>query len=272
MRDSEHSIHAGPAAVMSINDSECGLLLEAEHARVWRRTPWDTIAFGIDTFEAEEPTDAALRAAHGKPGHYTARVHPLTNAARLVSYGFYYCDTLIEPHCERAHFRPSRHPSASITIDPNVEATMSACHGAFEHGRFHRDFNIPRQLADLRYDNWLRQLLAQRKVLGLNWDGRQVGFFAVEACRAVLHAIDSKHRGRGIAKFLWSAAIEHLFEQGCVGVSSSVSAANLAIINLYGRLGFRFRNSTDIYHLLVSEESQRGLPSGMGAKPKNSRL
>jgi ribosomal protein S18 acetylase RimI-like enzyme len=224
----------------------------APGADCWRPTPWDRIAFGVDTFEAEEPTEAALAAARSRPGHYTARVRPLASTAQLDAHGFYYCDTLIEPYCERERFRPARHSSASIATAPDAAATLAACHGAFDHGRFHRDFNIPRRLADVRYDNWIRQLLAQGKVLGLNWNGRQAGFFAVEGSRAVLHAVDAEHRGRGLAKFLWSAALDYLFEQGCAEVSSSISAANLPVMNLYGGLGFRFRNATDIYHLTVS--------------------
>jgi ribosomal protein S18 acetylase RimI-like enzyme len=250
-RDKESSAAAGSGKVFLAEELRGGREPNAEGLACWRPTPWDKAAFGLETFEAEEPTEAALAAASSTSGHYTVKMPALADTAGLAAHGFYYCDTLIEPYCDRVRFRPSRHAAASITTEPDVAATLAACHGAFEHGRFHRDFNIPRRLADLRYDNWIRQLLEQRKVLGLNWNGRQVGFFAVEGSRAVLHALDSEHRGRGLAKFLWTPAFEHLFAGGHTEVSSSVSASNLAVVNLYQSLGFRFRNARDLYHRTI---------------------
>jgi ribosomal protein S18 acetylase RimI-like enzyme len=128
---------------------------------------------------------------------------------------------------------------------------LGLCHGAFRHGRFHRDFNVSRRQADLRYDNWLVQLLAANKVWGLAWEANLVGFFATEGSRAVLHALAPEVRGKGYAKHLWTAAITRMFAEGCDEVSSSVSAANVAVVNLYASLGFRFRNPCDVYHRVV---------------------
>ena len=60
------------------------------------------------------------------------------------------------------------------------------------------------------------------------------------------------HRGRGLAKYFWSAVCRHLFEQGQAEIRSSISFTNIAVINLYSSLGFRFRKPVDIYHRVVA--------------------
>jgi hypothetical protein len=54
-----------------------------------------------------------------------------------------------------------------------------------------------------------------------------------------------------MAKFLWTPVCQALFDAGASEIVSSISAANLAVVNLYSSLGFRFRNAVDIYHRLT---------------------
>ena len=67
-----------------------------------RRTPWDSAVYGIDTFEIGRVTPEALAHAARTPGHYTVKVDPLASKKALHDAGFYYCDTLLEPHCTAA--------------------------------------------------------------------------------------------------------------------------------------------------------------------------
>lgn len=215
-------------------------------------TPWDAAAFGIYTGELIEYSEMALRAAAARPGHYTLKIDPLADSRLLHEHGFYYCDTQIEPWCGMANLLPSApHPEATITREANLPELLAICHGSFEHGRFHRDFNLPRADADLRYDNWLRQLYEQQCVYGLLWNNVLVGFIAYTENSLVLHALAMTHRGKGLAKYWWSAVCTELFAAGHTEIKSSVSAANVAVVNLYASLGFRFRKPLDIYHRLV---------------------
>lgn len=219
-------------------------------AKLIERTPWDCSALGLDAFELAVASEEAMAQAQA-PGHYTVKVDPLTPKALLHQHGFYYCDTLIEPYCAADRIKAYPHAAAGFTRGSAVEPLLALCRGAFQHGRFHRDFNVKRQLAGLRYENWLRTLHAADKVYGLLWEGKTAGFIAHEAGKLVLHALDDKHRGRGIAKHLWSAVCADLVSGGVRELSSSISAANLAAINLYIALGFRFRNSVDVYHRVI---------------------
>lgn len=214
------------------------------------RTPWDCTALGCDAFELKAGIDEVLALARA-PGHYTVRIDPLAPKDDLHRHGFYYCDTLIEPYCEAERFRPQPDSAARFDRRPEIEPLLSIARGRFRHDRFHRDFNVSRASADLRYENWLRTLHAADKLYGLLWNGALTGFIGHEGGKLVLHAMAGQHRGHGIAKHLWSVVCADLLQRGERELSSSISAANIAALNLYVSLGFRFRNPLDIYHRVI---------------------
>ena len=216
-----------------------------------KATPWDTAAFGIPTWELLEYSAAALQQAAQTAGHHTLKVDPLADKRLLHEYGFYYCDTLIEPYCNAAWLRAAQHPDATISKEVHTERVLEICHGAFAHGRFHRDFNLSKAAADLRYDNWLKQLLAAQHVYGLFWQGDLAGFIGYSGNNLVLHAVAEKYRGKGLSKYWWSAVCSELLENENEKVKSSISVTNLAVLKLYASLGFSFNNSQDVYHRLV---------------------
>lgn len=217
-----------------------------------KATPWDTAAFGIPTWELLEYSAAALQQAAQTAGHHTLKVDPLVDKRLLHEWGFYYCDTLIEPYCNTARLHAARHPDATISKEVDAEQVLAICHGAFAHGRFHRDFNLPKAAADQRYDNWLEQLLGVQQVYGLYWQGELAGFIGYSGNNLVLHALAEKYRGKGLSKYWWSAVCSELLANGNEKVKSSISAANLAVFNLYYSLGFTFSNPQDVYHRMTT--------------------
>lgn len=214
-------------------------------------TPWDTAAFGLHTGEISQYSAEALQLALQTPGHYTIKVDPLVSKQLLHDYGFYYCDTLIEPYCSVGKLNVLSHPEISISKNVSWEELLPICHGAFRYGRFHRDFNLANADADRRYDNWLHQLYQQHSVYGLLWHDQLAGFIACSANSLVLHAVAKDFQGKKMAKYWWSAVCTDLFNSGSTEVTSSISAANMAAMNLYASLGFRFRSPLDVYHRLV---------------------
>ena len=217
----------------------------------FKATPWDTLAFGMPTWELSEYSEAAMQQAEQTAGHYSIKVDPLSNKRLLNQYGFYYCDTLIEPRCNAAQLRSFQHPDATFSKEADAERVLAIGHGAFVHGRFHRDFNLTKAAADLRYDNWLKQLLEDGQVYGLYWQGELAGFIGYNADSLVLHALAMQYRGKGLAKFWWSAVCAELLAAGCNKVTSSISSTNLAAVNLYISMGFSFSHPQDIYQRMV---------------------
>lgn len=213
--------------------------------------PWDTITFGLDTYELADVSANTLRQAAHTPGHHTARVDPLESKQLLHEHGFYYCDTLLEPYCTAEKLTVFVHPDCSINKNINWQMLLPICHGSFVHGRFHRDFNLDRKCADERYDNWLHQLYDKQCVYGLLWRNELAGFIAYSENKLLLHAVSEAYRGKGLAKYWWYAVCSELFGAGQKEVTSSISAANMSVLNLYASLGFNFRNPVDIYHRIV---------------------
>lgn len=217
-----------------------------------RRTPWDSAVYGVETYELQRISKDVLARAVSAPGHYTAKVDPLASKKLLHDFGFYYCDTLIEPHCRAGELYNFARADVEVSADVALEPLLAICHGAFAHDRFHRDFNLEPADADRRYDQWLRQLHGAGEVHGLLLGDRLAGFIALSGNRMVLHALGPEYRGKGLAKYLWSVACTHFFEDlGREMLESSISVANLPVLNLYASLGFSFRNAADVYHRVV---------------------
>jgi len=214
-------------------------------------TPWDTIAFGLPTYELLEYSADALQQAVRTSGHYTLKVDPLSDKRLLHEYGFYYCDTLIEPFCTADRLRAQTHSSASISKEFDKNQLMAICQCAFVYGRMHRDFNLSEAAANTRYNKWLAQLVDEQQVFALYWQDKLAGFIGHRDNSLVLHALAAVYRGKGLSKYWWSEVSLELLANGHKTVGSSISVANLAVLNLYVSLGFSFRNPQDVYHRLV---------------------
>jgi len=217
--------------------------------------PWDRAAFALDCYEIKEPSDAVLAKAAMTAGHFTVKVDPLSDKSLLHKHGFYYTDTLLEPRCTQQKFVAYPHSQVTLDLQAALEDVLPMCDNSFVYGRFHRDFNLSPGKADQRYRQWLSQLHQQHGVLGLLYEHELAGFIACQNDMLCLHAVASHFRGHGLAKYLWSAACLHLFEHGAREIRSSVSAANLAVVNLYASLGFNFGHAVDVYHRLGEAEA-----------------
>ncbi|MDB9310893.1 GNAT family N-acetyltransferase [Aphanizomenon sp. CS-733/32] len=220
-------------------------------------TPWDSRTFGFNTFEIVYTSDVNLKKTlerifqENRLGHYTVKLNPLNNKKILHEFGFYYCDTLIEPYCNYANLATYQKEGIHISDLVDIEHLSNSVYGAFSHGRFHRDFKLKKHLADIRYDLWLRELHQSKQVFTLMISEKVAGFWGYSNNKILLHALTEEYRGKGLAKYFWSIACQKLFEKGYSELTSSISASNIPVLNLYSSLGFKFRNPADIYHLLL---------------------
>jgi Acetyltransferase (GNAT) domain len=220
-------------------------------------TPWDSHNFGFNTFEIVFNSEDEFRVTLDRllldkcSGHYTVKVDALRSKKILHEYGFYYCDTLIEPHCDPDRLVSYHKDGIRLSESTNINELTDISHGVFIHGRFHRDFNLTKDLADLRYDLWLKQLWEAGNVFSLIYLDDIAGFFGYSNNKILLHALSVKYQGKGLAKYFWSLACQRLFEKGYTELKSSISASNVTVVNLYSSLGFRFGNPLDVYHYFL---------------------
>jgi RimJ/RimL family protein N-acetyltransferase len=214
-------------------------------------TPWDSSALAMPTFEVTEYSEDAIKECLNYPGHYTIKVDPLANTQILNLFGFYYCDTLITPVCFQDRLKTFEHTNAYLSTTFDAELLIKICDDVFKFGRFHRDFHIPVINANQRYSQWLRQLIQEGKVFSFWWQNDLAGFFAVNENKILLTAITEKFQNKSMAKYWLYLMCQELFNAGHERVETSISAANLAAVNLHASLGFRFQNAQDVYHLYV---------------------
>lgn len=227
----------------------------------WQPIPWDSQTFQRNVFEiqyhSEEELEKIVRQLPMTPqsGHYIVRVNPVMSKKVLHECGFYYCDTLIEPYCNQHDLVIYQNEAISFMESMELNQLTKMIPDTFIYDRFHRDFNINPALADLRYENWLQEIYYNKQVWGLMFREHLVGFWAHSNNQILLHALSREYRGQGLSKYFWSLCCLRLFEQGHQELKSSISAANMAVLNLYSSLGFKFRNPVDIYHLSKRDQN-----------------
>ncbi|WP_010532059.1 GNAT family N-acetyltransferase [Lentibacillus jeotgali] len=218
-----------------------------------RETPWDKRNFNINTYELMSTNEEALRETDENKGHYTLKVGPLENPEPFLRHGFYYVDTLIEPVCKKENLTLFEKEELSLSRTYDRDAILAIAEEAFVHGRFHRDFNIPDSLADKRYMNWVNDLLDAGKIIALKYGDDTAGFYGFDNDKVLLLGIREEYRSRGLAKAYTSLACQDQFQAGYDELKTSISAANVASLNLFYALGFRLRNTIDVYHKLNGE-------------------
>ncbi|ASN04615.1 GNAT family N-acetyltransferase [Virgibacillus necropolis] len=223
-----------------------------------KETPWDKRNFNINTYELTASTEDALKETVDKDGHFTLKVNPLDNPEMLMKYGFYYMDTLIEPVCKKEDLHLFVRGGASISTEYDRQELIQVAEEAFIHGRFHRDFNIPSSQADKRYVNWLHDLMDANNVFSLLYEGRTAGFYAFEQDKVLLMGMKKEFRSKGLAKTFVSQGCFEQLKFGHAHLKTSISAANVASLNLFYALGFKLKNTVDVYHKM-NHTSQIGV-------------
>lgn len=213
-------------------------------------TPWDKRTFKIDTYELTDSNEEALKETDDIEGHFTLKVDPLKNPKQIIEHGFYYMDSLTEPVCQKEDLNVFKRDKISLTQEYNKTDILQIAEDAFMHGRFHRDFNVPNSLADTRYMRWVEDLMAEQNIYSLLYDHELAGFYGFNHDKVLLLGIKKEFQGQGLAKPFTSIGCKKQFDQGFSTLYTSISAANVASLNLFSALGFKLKQTKDVYHKL----------------------
>lgn len=126
--------------------------------------------------------------------------------------------------------------------------TIAAIAGEiFRAGRFHVDPLIDPAIGDRRYRRWVWNAFRNpaQRVWRCSEAGRIAAFFVVESPGPdqrfwSLVGMAPGLAGKGLAARMWRAMLRKHQEEGVRRVSTSISSHNVAVLNLYVKLGFRF--------------------------------
>jgi RimJ/RimL family protein N-acetyltransferase len=235
--------------------------------------PWDSEIFGypvaqIDRVELDAAADpaAVLDAFEGWCASHDVRLvscrldhTKLRESMALEERGFRFVEMVYGPRFDA--FESIGAPRHEVQVSEATEADVGriedVAYTAFTTGRFLLDGRLTPELSRRRYATWVRTSFesSRQTVLKAEVDGDLVGFLIVEhrSDRSVywhLTAIAPDWQGKGMGLSLWQTMLVRHGAEGASYVETTISGHNLAIINLYARLGFSFASAQMTFHWL----------------------
>jgi ribosomal protein S18 acetylase RimI-like enzyme len=236
-----------------------------------REAPWDTTIFGfpvvqIEHIEVLDPLSALDDYAQYRAwvgcegiGIVSCRLphDQLRESMFLEANGFRFVEMVLHPRLDGLQCLGMSEDNLEIL--PATQADLASLRAiaetAFGNERYHIDPRISAKLGDQRYGRWVGNSLVHetQQLLKVLDGGRLIGLFIVEATSRVavywhLTAISPQWQGSGYGRRVWRSMLSYHQAQGYEIVSTTVSARNSRVLNLYGQLGFRFMPPEMTFH------------------------
>jgi RimJ/RimL family protein N-acetyltransferase len=232
---------------------------------------WDSIAFerkvevlqGLTisdyaNFESEARDAIKTLSADGV-ALLTARISSARtrDLEQLQTVGFRVVETTFSPaFVGRLGDRNPTEFVVRTATSQELQSIITVARDAFTVSRFHNDPFIPDAMANRRYENWVRSTESsesQELLSIVNANDELVGFFISEIAdnEAYWHltALARPFRGRGLAPEVWKTVMQFQSKLGVTSFRTTISGANMPVVNLYPRLGFRLENPQTSLHL-----------------------
>jgi RimJ/RimL family protein N-acetyltransferase len=183
--------------------------------------------------------------------------HQLKESLFLESQSFRFIEMVLHPHLNK--LQQLHIPNDNLIIVPankaDIPSLLLIAENAFKHERYHVDPRLDRKLGDLRYGKWVENSFHHptQCLLKILNDKQLLGFFIVEynAKEPVywhLTAIAPQWQGMGYGLRVWKAMLKHHQEAGYDAITTTISARNSAVLNLYAKLDFRFLSPDMTFH------------------------
>jgi|GEM_PF-1624385 len=246
-------------------------------------TPWETRNFGLESFCVgdgflNDPNESKLKEEietfeDGSGGIFIYARIPKKNYyvnQILERIGFYFIEQTLEPYTsfetnevfktflrDKNAFIPKRYKSASLSLlllDKNDQRLCREIKNiaaeSFSDDRCHLDPNCSKEIADRRFVYWVSDLLANPKAhfYLLLHGGHVAGFMGLEGTNLILAALSNNYLKSGLGAYLWLSVMEDMYSQSIDHAHTLISANNTAVLNMYARLGFKFRNPAVTFH------------------------
>ncbi|MBW4520944.1 MAG: GNAT family N-acetyltransferase [Scytolyngbya sp. HA4215-MV1] len=245
--------------------------------------PYETRNLGLACFAVrdeflENPNESGLKSdiaqkisACGKVFVQTRIPKELSQLAPIFQRcGFYFVESTLIPQSRlvdniilknftlnRLDFVPSRYSLNRLVVQPidkqnfdirnNIEEISK---NSFIDDRFHLDPNCPDEIADSRFFYWIQDLYSDSDVIfyDLEYDREIIGFMCRKNTNLILAGFAKKYRNSGLGDFLWLSVMQDMLTRGLSQAHTLISANNTAVLNLYARLGFKFKQPAVTFH------------------------
>jgi ribosomal protein S18 acetylase RimI-like enzyme len=255
----------------------------SEGALSYALVPWDTELYGMPFYElrCDGPAgqvanalpqwlDAIRDRSLGGPAFAFTRVQSSDVALceTVCHNGFYPVElTLgISMPLRRfagAHARAARRAQLRTATAADIPAISALAGGAFWADRFHLDPHLPKELSDKRYAQWVERgfrdhdsLFVYEQLAAASEDPTLLGFYLVRGepggeVELSLAGVETRYRGTGVGALMYEDMLEMCREAGYRVATTSISATNLDVVNLFLGLGFTVRSAQLTLHVFL---------------------
>ncbi|MDI6046667.1 hypothetical protein [Flavobacterium yafengii] len=171
--------------------------------------------------------------------------------------GFYYAETSVEVFNNNVKkFQKNKLPKISYEIATNNDEYLiikKIASESFNYGRFHEDINIPFSKAQIRYYNWIDDLIEQKAEIYVAKVGDTIVGFNIQKTNysensTVLVLAGCNTGAEIFASSLWNEIILHNKLNDINKISALISASNIGVFNLYVNFGFKIKNTFFGFH------------------------
>ncbi len=140
-----------------------------------------------------------------------------------------------------------------ITNQDNIdvkESIKKIANKSFTDDRFHLDPKCPNSSADIRFVNWVGDLYSDENVTFylLKYKADNIAFMCRKDSHLILAGFHSSYRNSGLGDYLWLSVMQDMIEEKITHANTLISVNNAAVLNLYARLGFKFKDTSMTYH------------------------
>jgi RimJ/RimL family protein N-acetyltransferase len=181
----------------------------------------------------------------------------LSESMFLEERGFRFIETVLHPTL--GDLIRLNIPDQGLEILPanadDLSILKRIAESAFRNERFHVDPRLDPRLGDLRYVRWVANTLThpRQRLIKILDNKEIVAFFIIEIMddgRVYWHltAVSPEHQGKGYGRRTWLAMLRYHQANGCMAVSTTISARNIPVLNLYSSLNFRFLPPEMTFH------------------------
>jgi RimJ/RimL family protein N-acetyltransferase len=177
----------------------------------------------------------------------------------LEKMGFKFIEMVLHPNIDLLNSRVFIKEDIIISRpeEEDLDELERIAASAFKYERYHVDPRIDSRYGNLRYMRWIRNSFKSEKQILLKICDEKllVGFFIIEIFQnnsAYWHltAINPLYQGIGYGKRVWEAILYWHQQNGCTKISTTISARNIEVLNLYSKLNFRFSPPEMTFHFL----------------------
>jgi len=234
-------------------------------------TPWDSAVFHIPVVQIDElevldpqaaPDDYAeyqAWVAHEQIGIISCRLahDQLHESMFLEANGFRFIEMVLHPRLNGLQKQSIAVDDLQILAATEADLTnlRVIAETSFGNERYHIDPRLDPKLGDERYGRWVNNSLSHKtqQLLKIVDGDRLIALFVVEPTSSQsvywhLTAISPQWQGYGYGRRVWLAMLRHHQAEGYEIVSTTISARNIRVLNLYAQLGFHFTPPEMTFH------------------------